>query len=676
MKALILAAGFGTRLLPYTAVRPKPLFTLDGVTVLQRCIEQLIEAGCTDIIINTHHLYHQIEKFIAQYKEEGCSSDVANIFTIYEPTILDTGGAIRNVQDFMAGEPFIVINSDIVSDIDLKMVWKFHNKINSSNILNRCCATLVLHDYPIYNKVYVDQNLFIKGFYAAPTTSNNFQNIALKSNENSYSSCRLLAFTGVQVLSSEIFDHIYNSSDKFKREPFSSIELYAHLAKQGELIKAFVCKDIFWQDIGTVETYKDVAIRFAVANHLNNCPSSNPISKIEKIVIQRLAGDGSDRDWFRCSLSEQSDIAYNLDICEINSYSSVIVADHGIYPKEYIIANYDEQSCDSTNYRQISISNNKPEEIDSFIKIGNHLHKQGVNVPVIKGYDRFSGLVVLEDLGDVHLQDIVNKIVNCQTSNSRDIADKSSRNIDNTNNAKILECYKEVCKLAINFTIKGIEQFDSSWAFQTVSYSKDMILEKECRYFVEAFLQGYLKLDVKFDELSDEFELIANSALDGAFEGLMHRDMQSRNIMVKNKNYFFIDFQSARRGPFQYDLASLLIDPYVNLADEIREALLHYSFDEIKRQLKLMGEDVLDKDCYSHKFLNYEHDIEKFINCYRHCALTRNMQMLGAFANLSMNKGKTAFKQYIPVAVDNIKKNINFVNIEKIAKLYQLIIEL
>ncbi|MBF0378995.1 MAG: phosphotransferase [Desulfamplus sp.] len=658
MKALILAAGFGTRLLPHTSIKPKPLFTLNGIPTLQICIEKLIKSGCTDIIINTHHLHHQIEQFIAQYiadnqlKLSNNSYDtdnnyapnnrhnrLINIKTIYEPEILDTGGAIRNVRDFMGNEPFIVINSDIVSNIDLKKVWNFH-------ISGDWCATLVLHDCPIYNKVSVNDESFIKSFGANKDFSCNIPN-----------SCdQLFAFTGIQVLSPQIFDYIYRGDTKkaapfrkadfskksfnvsknpsnFSTEPFSSIDLYSYLAEQGNLVKAFICKDIFWQDIGTPESYRDIAIKFTACSSFG----LEPLQNMKNIVIDKLKGDGSDRGWFRCKMADSEDI-------------SLIIADHGI--------------CHH---------NDKTEEIDSFINIGNHLFAQGLPVPKIKGYDRFAGLVVLEDLGDVHLADIINKFStnpnynNPNIKNNKDNRDYTEGKADIKQDV-ILNYYRAICSLLIDFSIKGIEGFKDEWTFQTPSYSKDMILEKECRYFVEAFLQGYLKLNVQFDDFIDAFEFIADNALDGAFYGLMHRDMQSRNIMVKDGKYFFIDFQSARRGPLQYDLASLLIDPYVNLEEDIRENILYECLKEIKQKVqKLNGKAQL---------LIEEESTEKFIKSYRYCALTRNMQMLGAFSNLSMNKGKTYFEQYIPVAIANLKKNINFVDRDKISSLYHYILDI
>ena len=100
MKALILAAGYGTRLRPYTDFTPKPLFTIDGRPLLDILITQLIEAGCSGIIINTHHLHQKIEAFIAE------QNYAVPVHLRHETRILGTGGAIKNVSDFWDDKPF------------------------------------------------------------------------------------------------------------------------------------------------------------------------------------------------------------------------------------------------------------------------------------------------------------------------------------------------------------------------------------------------------------------------------------------------------------------------------------------------------------------------------------------------------------------------------------------
>ena len=118
----------------------------------------------------------------------------------------------------------------------------------------------------------------------------------------------------------------------------------------------------------------------------------------------------------------------------------------------------------------------------------------------------------------------------------------------------------------------------------------------------------------------------------------MHRDMQSRNIMIKNHQVYFIDFQSGRFGPLQYDLASLLIDPYVELPDTLQAKLLDYSIDALSALTTV--------------------EPAKFRRCYNYCSLTRNLQILGAFAFLSKVKGKHYFEDFIPAALQTLRSNL------------------
>ena len=108
--------------------------------------------------------------------------------------------------------------------------------------------------------------------------------------------------------------------------------------------------------------------------------------------------------------------------------------------------------------------------------------------------------------------------------------------------------------------------------------------------------------------------------------------------MIKNHQVYFIDFQGGRFGPIQYDLASLLIDPYVKLPDIIQAKLLDYSIDTLSVMTAV--------------------EPEKFRRCFNCCSLTRNLQILGAFAFLSRVKGKPYFEDFIPAALQTLRSNL------------------
>ena len=562
MKALILAAGFGTRLLPYTRMLPKPLFTLNQRPVLDFAIERLVQCGCDQIFVNIHHCHEQIEAFVRQHRFKD------KIQTIHEPKILDTGGAIANIRSFMDRDPFFVINADIFCDVDLKQVYEAHlaNQILANQALaNPILATLVLHDYPEFNKIQVDGEGFIESFDGC--------------------SGKGLAFTGIQVLSPDIYSYMPGASDKSDTRDqaiFSIIDVYRTLAPSKK-VKAQVMEDIFWKDIGTIPSYIQTSQQTLSAHVLGL-----PENKICEINIIPISGDGSDRLWFRAVHGERS----------------LVISDHGICMDQ------------SDNLSQLK----------AFVRIGTHLASKHICVPQILGSDALSGQVALEDLGNIHLATLVNQ-----------------------NPGQIIDLYKNVIDHLIEFSKTGIQNFDTNWTCQTATYSKELILEKECAYFMTAFIQDYLGKNCLFESYSKEFGIIADNALKYAHIGLMHRDFQSKNIMVLDEKIYFIDFQSARIGPLQYDLASLLIDPYVKLPQTIQETLLTYTMSRL-------GIDSTIKQ-------------DEFKECYRFCCLTRNLQFLGAFAFLSRVKGKKSFESYIPHAVGSLKFILREMDLPTLSKL-------
>ena len=537
MKALILAAGYGTRLLPHTRHLPKPLFPIDGRPLLDRTIAQLLAAGVSGIVINVHHLHSQIAGFIRSRRYP------IDVITRYEETILGTGGAIKNVADFLGDEPFVVINSDIVTDIDISAVRAFHDSHPHP-------ATLVIQHYPQFNNVWVDGDGHITAFSEKPPP--NAQNLLRR------------AFTGIQVLDPVVLDFIPEKGF------VSSIDVFRDMIGSGLRLAAYQASNHYWRDIGTPESFFEAAYdKTAPAAFEKAFGLKNP-GRIDRTAF---SGDGSDRRWFRIH----------------SAAGSLILADHGIH------------------------SSPQTGEADAFVHIGRHLREKQVPVPQIYYSDRFSGLVYLEDLGDAHLQ---------------------SEIIRESDEKRIIELYEQTIEALLTMAIDGADGFDPEWTYQTPAYDRPLIMERECRYFVDAFLKNYLNLPVAWEALQDECAALADLTLDHATLGLMHRDLQSRNIMVKAGRVFFIDFQGARSGPIQYDLASLLTDPYVRLSLEMEDKLVDFCVRKLALMIPL--------------------DPDRFIKGYRYCSLTRIMQSLGAFGFLTKAKHKPFFAEFIPAALNNL----------------------
>ncbi len=542
MKALILAAGLGSRLRPYTNRIPKPLFPVSGQPILDRLIRQLVSAGCTGVAINTHHLHHRIDAFLST------QSYGIQVFTRHEPNLLGTGGAIKNLSDFWDDRPFIVINSDILTDIDFRMVYEFHDRHTAP-------ATLVLTKSPGLNSVSISPEERIAKFHSSWEISSSPELVTY-------------AFTGIQVLDPYILDLIPEGTF------FSSIDAYRKLITLGRPPAAYMALSHRWADIGTPDRYKTASRDFMAKEALQNAFNPLPGSPV---VWEHLDGDGSDRTWYRLR----------------SGGTSLVAADHGIRS--------DAPTC----------------EIDSFVSINAHLTRQGLPVPRIHRYDLFSGWVFMEDVGNTHLQTIIQK--------------KNDPNVTRS-------LYRNVLDVLIDFSTRGAEGFDTAWTYQTAAYDVPLILEKECAYFVHSFLRGYLALDVDEHAFESAFKILAGGALDNAVIGLMHRDFQSRNVMISNGEPRVIDFQGARLGPVQYDMASLLIDPYVRMSPALQDELVDYAMDRL----------ILKRDF----------NPERFRKCYEYCRVTRNLQILGAFGFLTRVKGKHHFEQYIPPALESLKRHL------------------
>jgi aminoglycoside/choline kinase family phosphotransferase/choline kinase len=536
MKALILAAGLGTRLRPHTLTTPKALFTLAGRPLLDIHIRNLTEAGCEAVGVNTHHLADAIKAFVASRRFD------IPVHLRHEPAILGTGGAIQNWADFWDHRPFMVINADVYSTIDLKTVYEFHRR-------RRPAATLVLVDDPEFNQVEVESDGRVRAFSSAGAAAG------------------ALTFTGIQVLDPVVLDFIPGQGF------YSSIDAFRAMIAAGRTVLAYVPERGVWKDLGTEVRYRSAAVE-ASAREAWQRGFSGILP--EGVDVARIEGDGSDRQWSRWKGAERA----------------MVLADHGLRTTAGIA------------------------EVDAFIAIGRHLKSRQVPVPAIYFADPFAGLVFLEDLGDTSLQ----RLVQVQS-----------------NRQPVLAAYRTVIDEVIHMAIDGARGFDPAWTFQTPAYTREVILERECRYFRDAFLAGHAGLPVD-ESLGDEFNRIADGALEGNEPGFMHRDCQSRNIMVKDGRFYFIDFQGGRLGPLQYDLAALLIDPYVELAPDEQNALLEYAMNRLALMRPL--------------------DTAQFRRGFDYCALARNLQILGAFGFLSTRKGKTQFARYVPAALRSLQARL------------------
>lgn len=218
MKAMILAAGLATRLRPLTSTRPKALVPVANRAAIDRVIDYLVSQGVESIAVNAHHHHRELVSHFSGHRSFG---PTVRVFA--EPDLLGTGGGIRNTAGFWGNEPFVVINTDILTDIELEGAYQSHKAGGAP-------ATLILHHRSPYNQVQLDRH-------------GNVTRIAQKQAPDA------VAFTGIHILEPELLDWIPEG------EYSDIMDCYRRLIASGNPPKGYMVRPKHWRDIGTIREY-------------------------------------------------------------------------------------------------------------------------------------------------------------------------------------------------------------------------------------------------------------------------------------------------------------------------------------------------------------------------------------------------------------------------------------
>ena len=234
MKAMILAAGYGTRLKPLTDKIPKALIEVDQTPLLELVIKKLIATGVTEIIINIHHFAEQIKLFIKEKKYFGVHIEFSQ-----ESEILGTGGGLKKAAHFFDDNTsFFLYNVDILSTIDLSEMYQYHIKKNSF-------ATLALKQRETKRYFVIDDNNFICGH---ENTSKKIRRMKRKP----IGKVRLMPFCGIHVISPKIFEYLNQAGQ------FSIVDVYLDLIEKGLPVVGYQSDQFYWKDIGKIEALDQV----------------------------------------------------------------------------------------------------------------------------------------------------------------------------------------------------------------------------------------------------------------------------------------------------------------------------------------------------------------------------------------------------------------------------------
>jgi NDP-sugar pyrophosphorylase family protein len=236
MKAMILAAGLGTRLRPLTSDRPKALVEVAGHTLLEIALARLRSFGVREVIVNTHHFADKVAEYLQANDNFGMRIELSR-----EELLLDTGGGLKKAAHFFSmnpQEPFLLHNVDVISTIDLASMMRFHTE-------QKALATLAVQERESSRQLLFDEHDLLCGRRRGGKEPDELARPVER--------VQALAFSGIHILSPRIFA-------KMKEEgAFSIIDAYLRLAAEGEKIAAFRADDCYWRDLGRPESVEAAA---------------------------------------------------------------------------------------------------------------------------------------------------------------------------------------------------------------------------------------------------------------------------------------------------------------------------------------------------------------------------------------------------------------------------------
>ncbi|MCX7822079.1 MAG: phosphotransferase [Syntrophobacterales bacterium] len=285
----------------------------------------------------------------------------------------------------------------------------------------------------------------------------------------------------------------------------------------------------------------------------------------EDLLLFPIAGDGSDRRFFRVKLKTKTFVLMYAP------------SDNPLRLRENLAFSY----------------------------LSAYLASHRIPVPEIYFSNPSKGIFLMEDLGDLSLHTYTLK-----NPQSRQIA------------------YRKAVELLVKFQIRATNGVEARFFIDGESYNPSFVLEKELEYFRRSFLCDFLGLPVSWGDLKDDFFRLSELAGTHETTSCIHRDFQSRNIMIKDGKLRLIDYQGMRYGPGEYDLAALVIDPYVDLPLRERRTLI--------RLYARLGKGFSPSR-------------------YEAVSLCRNLQIIAAFSFLGKQRGKTFFLGFLPRAWKELK---------------------
>ena len=617
-KAIILAAGMATRMLPLSLDTPKPVMPLWGRPVIGHILALLARWKIREVLVNLHFNPSPICEYLRTEKFPGL-----RITCSFEPEILGTGGVLRRADWFLDDRPFWMVNADIAADLDPAPLLA---------VLRRPKTVAALWMEPECGPRTVEMRSGnITDFQTSrPGTNGTY------------------TFCGLQLISPGLLPYL--PPDSF----CSIIRAYENAMRAGKTVRGVCVPKSYWADLGTPDSYlrSHAEIRERAARDLpgrilyippdqrllrewrrqgvslkgftaiDRTAKIMPGARIENSVIWRGASIGpggvvknaivgSD-----CAITgrvprlavkpsfigKSADIQLNMALARLHlepDRATIIP-----FEPRGSARSFTRISAGKRNFIMIRYSRKRYENC-LYARHAAFLKNIGLKVPDVIADCPEHQFSIMQDLGDRSLQNAAEKLPP----------------------PSLLNLYRRVLPEVARLHSRGGAERLRQNIETTAPFSPDLY-RWEREFFARHFLAPHLKVAPAETVKVMEEMIYAGRILNRERQVLIHRDLQSSNIILAGRDIYFIDFQGMRPGPAAYDLASLLCDPYIGLAKQ--------------DQLDLL-------DCYN-RLAGPEGCIARDI--FWIAAVQRLAQALGAYGRLSALPDTAWFRKYIPPALD------------------------
>lgn len=598
-KAFVLAAGFGTRMLPLTKSLPKPLMPLWGRSLLTRTLEMLRGWGVESVCVNAHHLPEAIRDHLTRRPVSGLDVSIS-----HEPEILGTGGALPFARWFFRDdEPFWMVNADVALRADPAPLLRAFGKTSD---LAACWLTAEAGPRTVEMTARRGVGAITNFRSKRPATDGTY------------------TFCGLQLLSPRILDFLPASG-------FATIvDGYEEAMRAGHAIAGVEIPGSFWADLGTPAQY--LAAHAAIRKRrtfVSLSPGATVAkgAKLENVVAwpdaqigpravlrDAIVGAGCRVDFPMTGIAMRAvdalappelallraagwrDDAVAVPLGARGSARAFTRMRQGA--KKAILVHYDATRVENPLYAGHA----------------RFLASCKFPVPRVLADDPAGCATLLEDLGDASIQNTIPR-------NDEKALERVYRRVLDA----VLVLHGPASRRARELDLHMVPAF------------RPRLYKWEREYFAEHMLQKRLGLSGEaIDPICRDLQGIGRRLLRAPLV-VVHRDLQSSNVILKAGRPWFIDFQGMRWGPAVYDLASLLCDPYMELSEPLTLRLL---------------------DHYAAK----SPDPDGIRALFWPAAIQRLSQALGAYARLGASRETRQFAAYIEPALRMMKRALGHVS--------------